>query len=93
MKKPGPDGELEGAVERRRAREEKWRKEGERPLARNLALVGTLGWLIVLPALLATLVGRALDRRAGTGITFTAALVLVGVVLGSWLAWSHVKRS
>ena len=93
MNKPRPDGELERAVERRRVRDERWQREGERPLARNLALVGTLGWLIVVPALLGALGGRALDKVAGTGITLTAALLLVGVVLGCWLAWSHVRRS
>jgi ATP synthase protein I len=93
MKKARPNGELERAVERRRARDEKWRREGERPLARNLALVGTLGWLIVVPALLGTLLGRALDRLAGTGITLTSAFVFVGVAVGCWLAWSHVRRS
>jgi ATP synthase protein I len=93
MKKARPNGDLERAVERRRARDEKWRREGERPLARNLALVGTLGWLIVVPALLGTLLGRALDRMAGTGITLTSAFVFVGVGVGCWLAWSHVRRS
>lgn len=93
MKKSRPDGELERAVDRRRARDEKWQREGERPLARNLALVGTLGWLIVVPALLGTLAGRAIDRLAATGIAFTAALLLLGVVVGCWLAWSHVRRS
>ncbi len=93
MTKPRPDGELQRAVERRRARDEKWRREGERPLARNLALVGTLGWLIVVPTLLGTVAGRALDKIAGTGITLTSALLVVGVVAGCWLAWTHVSRS
>jgi len=93
LKKARPDGELQRAAERRRGREEKWQREGERPLARNLALVGTLGWLIVVPALLGTLAGRALDRLADTGIALTSALLFVGVVVGCWLAWSHVRRS
>jgi ATP synthase protein I len=93
VKKPRPNGELQRAVDRRRAREEKWQREGERPLARNLALVGTLGWLIVVPALLGTVAGRALDKVAGTGITLTSALLVVGVVAGCWLAWTHVRRS
>ena len=87
-----PDGELERAVERRRSRHEKWRKEGERPMARNLALVG-LGWLVVVPALLGALLGHILDTHAGTGVAFTLALILGGVGLGCWFAWSHVRRS
>ncbi len=87
------DGDLKRAVERRRARRDRWLREGERPLARNLALVGTLGWLIVVPALLGALAGHALDRRAGTGVTFTSALIFAGVAIGCWLAFSHVRRS
>jgi len=93
MTRERPDGELRRAVERRRAARAKWQREGERPLARNLALAGTLGWLIVVPALLGALAGRALDRLAGTGVTFTSALIFVGVAVGCWLASIHVRRS
>jgi ATP synthase protein I len=60
-------------------------------MARNLALVGTLGWLVVAPTLLGAFVGRAIDRVAHTGVTFTAAFLGLGVVVGSWLAWLRVK--
>ena len=92
MNEPRPDGELARAVERRRARQEKWKREGERPLGRNLALIG-LGWLIVVPALLGALLGHVIDGHAGTGVAFTFALILAGVGLGSWFAWNHVRRS
>lgn len=93
MNKSRPDGELEKAVTRRRARADEWRRTGERPLARNLALVGTLGWLIIVPALLGTFAGRALDRLLGTGITFTAALICTGLVAGCWLAWNRTRSA
>ena len=92
MSKPRPDGELQRAVERRRARRDKWEREGERPLGRNLALVG-LGWLVVVPALLGALAGHVLDSHAGTGVTFTLAFIFAGIALGCWFAWSHVRRS
>ena len=87
-----PDGQLERAAERHRARRDKWNREGERPIGRNLALVG-LGWLIVVPALLGALLGHVIDSHAGTGVAFTFALIVGGVGLGAWLAWSHVRRS
>jgi ATP synthase protein I len=92
MTEPGPDGPLERAVEKHRERRDKWKREGERPLSRNLALVG-LGWLIVIPALLGALLGHVIDAHAGTGVSFTFALILGGVGLGSWFAWTHVRRS
>jgi ATP synthase protein I len=55
--------------------------------------VGTLGWLIVLPALTGTLVGRWIDRKAGSGVTFTSAMMLLGIVGGCWLAWKKVRAA
>ena len=92
MRKMPPGGELERAVERRRLQQEKWERDGERPLGRNLALVG-LGWLVVVPALLGALAGHALDYHAGSGVTFTLAFIFAGIILGCWIAWSHVRRS
>jgi len=88
-----PRKDLDEAVERRRTRQESWRREGERPLGANLALAGSLGWLIVVPALLGTLAGRWLDRKTGMGVTFTSAFMGVGVVTGCWLAWKRVRVS
>ena len=62
---------LRRAVRLREEREERWRKEGERPLWQNLSMFGSLGWLIVIPALLGVVLGRWLDTRFDTGITFT----------------------
>jgi ATP synthase protein I len=85
--------DLDEAVERRRARRDEWRRTGERPLASNLAMVGTLGWLIVVPALIGTFVGRWLDRRTGMGVTFTSALMCLGIMVGCWFAWKKVKSA
>jgi ATP synthase protein I len=85
--------DLDQAVERRQKRQAAWKREGERPLANNLALAGTLGWLIVVPALLGTVAGRWLDRKTGMGITFTSAFMCLGVVAGCWLAWKKVRSA
>jgi ATP synthase protein I len=81
---------LAQAVERRRLRRDEGRRQGERPLAQNLALAGTLGWLVAIPTLLGAFLGRTLDRRLGTHVTFTAALLFAGVALGSWFLWRKV---
>ncbi len=85
------DGMLD-QVRRRRARHERFVREGERTLAQNLALAGVLGWLVVTPALCGVLLGRWLDRRAGMGVFFTATLLLLGVCLGCWLAWRRIHE-
>jgi ATP synthase protein I len=83
--------DLDEAVARRRERREAWLRHGERSLARNLAMVGTLGWLIVVPALLGIFLGRWLDRRTDFGVTFTSAFMCLGIAIGCWLAWKKVR--
>lgn len=67
-------------------------REGEPSLLRQLASVGVLGWVVVVPTLLGIALGRWLDAHWATGITFTAALLLLGVVLGGWSAWRWMHR-
>ena len=86
------DDSLRRPVARRRRERARWRREGERPLARNLALIGALGWLVVLPLLAGVLLGRWLDRLLERGVTFTLGLTFLGVVLGCWLAWKRIER-
>jgi ATP synthase protein I len=54
--------------------------------------VGILGWTIVVPALIGLFLGRWLDRSLATGIQFSAALLMVGVVVGFWSAWRWMRR-
>ena len=80
-------------VRRRRARRERWRREGERPLGHNLAMIGVLGWLVVTPTLLGVFIGRWLDRAAGSGIFWTVSLLFAGLCIGCWLAWKRVNQA
>jgi len=84
------DDELAGKVRQWRRRRELAKHEGERSLAHNLAWVGTLGWLITVPMVAGVFLGRWLDHRAGTGVVFAAALSVVGLGAGCWLAWRKV---
>lgn len=67
-------------------------REGERPMALNLALIGALGWLIVAPTLGGIFIGRWIDRGLDTGIMWTAALMMVGLAIGCRLAWIRIHR-
>jgi ATP synthase protein I len=78
-------------VRRRRAQRAYWQRRGERPLAHNLAMIGVLGWLIVLPTLLGTFAGRWLDRTLDqAGAFFTLSFLFAGLCLGCWLAWRRM---
>lgn len=81
-----PDG-LADAVRRQRQRQQRWLREGEPSMARFIGQIGVLGWIIVMPTLIGLFIGRWLDHKYGSGIFWSAPLLLVGVVVGFWSAW------
>lgn len=86
-----PDG-LADAVRRHEARRRHWLVEGEPSVARFVGQIGVLGWIIVAPTLVGLFLGRWLDRTFGTGIFWSAPLLLVGVVIGCWSAWRWMHK-
>lgn len=83
--------ELEEVIERARLRREHWLRTGEWPIGRALAMMGRFGWSIVIPILLGALVGRWLDRTFGTGVMWSAALVMAGAAFGFWAVWKAMN--
>jgi ATP synthase protein I len=86
------DIELARSVAARAARRAFWQAHGERSLAKNLAMIGALGWLVVTPAVAGLYLGRWLDHRFAAGIFWTGALLVAGVALGCWMAWRRIQR-
>jgi ATP synthase protein I len=81
-----PDGLLD-VVRQQHRRRQHWLREGEPSLARFIGQIGVLGWIIVAPALIGLFIGRWLDHQFGSGIFWSAPLLLVGVVIGCWSGW------
>lgn len=88
---PAPDG-LSKAVRDRRARWESWRSDGEPSVMRFVGQIGVLGWIIVAPTLIGLFAGRWIDRWLGTGIFWSAPLLLLGTVIGCWSAWRWMHQ-
>jgi ATP synthase protein I len=81
---------LEEAVRQRRERRERWQREGERSLGQNLAMIGALGWTIVVPTLLGIFAGRWLDQTFQSGIFWTLGLLVAGLAVGCTFAWRRM---
>lgn len=81
---------LRQAVRKRQEGRARWQREGERSLGQNLAMIGTLGWTIVLPTLLGIFAGRWLDHRFASGIFWTLGLLVAGLALGCSFAWKRM---
>ena len=83
---------LHEAVRTRQQRRARWQREGERSLGQNLAMIGALGWTIVVPLLVGIFAGRWLDRQFGSGIFWTLGLLVGGLALGCALAWKRIRE-
>jgi predicted F0F1-ATPase subunit len=57
------------------------------------AQIGVLGWIIVTPMLIGMFAGRWLDHHFGTGLFWTAPLLMLGAALGCWSAWRWMKSA
>lgn len=76
----------------RRLRRRRQQGERERSVGQYLALAGAIGWLVVIPALAGAALGQYLDRRLGTGVLLSGALLVVGLALGCYGAWRTLRR-
>lgn len=65
--------------------------EKKRGIGTALTLIGTLGWMIVLPPLIGLFLGRWLDR-AGDGRFWTLSLLFTGMAVGCWAAWRRIDE-
>ena len=95
--RPDHPERLDEAVRLRQGRRERWQREGERSIGQNLAMIGVLGWTIIVPTLLGLFLGRWLDHSLIIGanspqVFFSATCLTVGVAIGFWSAWRWMHR-
>ncbi|HVJ55354.1 MAG TPA: AtpZ/AtpI family protein [Aliidongia sp.] len=88
-----PGDPLAESVRLRGERHRRSEREGEPSVAHRLAQIGVLGWMIVTPMLIGLFAGRWLDDRFGSGLFWTAPLMLLGLALGCWSAWRWMRTT
>jgi len=89
--KPNMDP-LANAAQRAVDRDAVGRANPEPSLGARLGQIGVLGWYIIVPTLLCLFLGRWLDRQFGTGLFFSAPLLMIGAAIGFWSAWKWMHR-
>jgi ATP synthase protein I len=90
---PGERDPLVRGVRLHEARHRRWQREGDPSVARRLAQIGVLGWIIVGPMLMGVFAGRWLDRMFNSGLFYTAPLLMLGAVIGCWSAWKWMQSA
>ena len=68
------------------------RSRHDRELVRSLALLGVVGWSVTVPTLAGVALGIWLDRIWQSRISWTLTLLVVGLGIGCWNAWSNIKE-
>jgi ATP synthase protein I len=48
--------------------------------------------MVVVPTLVGLFIGRWLDSRFGTGIFWSAPLMMIGLFLGCWSGWRWMHK-
>ena len=92
MTGPEKDGRLLDAARLAAERDRRAREDRQPTVAGRLGQIGVLGWAIVAPILVGVVAGRWLDRAFGTGIFFTAPMIMLGAAAGMWTAWRWMRR-
>lgn len=67
------------------------RRESGGRFWRSLALIGSVGWPIVLLSTGGALLGGYLDTRWNTGVRFSLILLTVGTALGCFIAYRTLR--
>ena len=79
-------------VHRKAERIKRGRKEGDRGFWQNLGLIGSVGWMVVLPAVGGGFLGRYIDRKTESTISWALTLLVVGLAAGCFAAWRHLRE-
>jgi ATP synthase protein I len=91
--KPDEQDSLVKGARLRGERHQRSLREGTPSVARQLAMIGVLGWIIVVPMLIGLFVGHWLDHKFHLVAFWTAPLLLLGLVLGCRSAWKWIDKA
>lgn len=91
MTRPETPDDLVGATRRKQERLHRQKADQEDSVASHLAWIGALGWTVAMPTILGAFLGRWLDQLLGLKMPFTAALLVIGLILGCVMAWRKIQ--
>ena len=78
--------------ERKAKRIKRARELGDRGFWQNLGLVGSIGWMVILPAVGGGLLGNYIDGKRNDPLSWSLTLVVVGLATGCYTAWRNIRE-
>lgn len=82
---------LRRAVLHKSMRRQRARQRSDESIWSWMASFGLVGWTVVVPTVVGLAIGRFIDGRTDSTISFTITLLLVGAVVGVAVAWHWVR--
>ena len=67
-------------------------REHKNAVLRSIAILGVIGWSVVLPTLVGVAAGAWIDGRWPARFSWTLILMTIGLALGCTNAWLHIGR-
>lgn len=86
------DKDLNQIIKTKEARKLKERKKSRRGIWYGLGMFGLIGWSVVVPTILGTILGKWLDKRFPGKQSWTLTFLIIGIVIGCMLAWYWLSR-
>ncbi|QDV69701.1 Putative F0F1-ATPase subunit (ATPase_gene1) [Rosistilla carotiformis] len=87
-----PASKFADQVETKAKRKMKVMRHQDSGLWFGLGMMGLVGWSVVVPTLLGTVLGIWLDRRFPRDQSWTLMLLVAGLLLGCFNAWMWVSK-
>jgi ATP synthase protein I len=92
-KPPSSQDELAKQVGLREERMLRKQKQGTPNFWRAVALVGFVGWSVVLPMLIGVAAGLWIDNRWPSRYSWTLMLLVAGLAVGCTNAWNRIRQA
>ena len=89
--KPSEEEKFTEEIDSRIRRKKKNRAEGEHSFWESLGMVGTIGWMIMLPTVAGIFLGRFIEERYETRFSWTLSLMILGLAMGCYNAWRMIQ--
>ena len=84
--------ELRKIVLHKSVRRARARRRGSTNIWSFMGMFGLVGWTVAVPTLLGLALGRFLDGRIDSSVSYTITFLIVGVAIGISMAWYWVRR-
>lgn len=85
------DKRFSGEIEKSAKELLKARKEGP-GFWHYASIIGVGGWVFVIPIVAGAYLGRFLDRKIQSGVSWTITLIIIGIFAGGYNVWLFYFR-